>query len=143
MLVSIFCAGLLLWSGCGQTYSLQSITMAPPSPNLSGIGASQQFTVTAHYSNGKTEDITTKVAFVLSPSALAPLSAETISASGIVQNVVGACTWTAVANPAPATGYTYGTDPYTLTATYSGFTAESFVSVASLADCWNPSNTHP
>ena len=54
----IICA--LLHVSCGQTYELASIELTPTSPNIIGIGGTQQFVVTAKYTNTKSEEITVK-----------------------------------------------------------------------------------
>ncbi len=74
-----FCVGVLmaLMASCGQTYSLQSISVTPgaygatgsAAMNLEGIGSYQTLTVTAQFSNTKTQNVTSSSTFVLGPSA--------------------------------------------------------------------------
>jgi hypothetical protein len=136
----VLCIGIMItfMANCGQTYTLQSITVTPASPNIEGIGSSQALVVTANYSNSKTEDVTTKSTYQLGPSthADAPLTAMNVNASGIVKAINAACTWTATLNPDGAT-YGYTTNPYLVTATYSGFTTQAFVSVDSAGGCYD------
>src|SRR5579872_6504851 len=105
--------------GCGTTNTLQSITITPGANatpptsgtgagsnfvNMQGIGATQQFTVSALYSNGKSVAVTTQATYTLTaptlpPDAInknvtfGPASALTINASGMAEVVGGACTW--------------------------------------------------
>jgi hypothetical protein len=133
-------------ASCGQTYKLQSITVAPASPNIEGIGSSQQLTVTAHYSNTKTQDVTNQSTYQIGASSdiNAPMNAVMANNSGIVKVVDGACTWVAEPTDPPTDSkFLYGTSPYTVTITYSGFTTTAFVSVNSLAGCFDPSNPAP
>jgi hypothetical protein len=133
-------------ASCGQTYELQSITVDPPSPSIEGIGSSQALTITAHYSNTKTEDVTVKSTYQLGASAdvNAPLSAVIVNKSGLVKAVGGACTWVAEPSDPPTDSkFLYGTSPYPVTVTYSGFTTTAFISVNSLAGCFDPSNPAP
>jgi hypothetical protein len=128
----------LFLASCGQTYELQSITLSPVSPNLEGIGASQQLTVIAHYSNTKTQEVSVKSTYVISsaPGGLAPMSALAVNTSGIVQAVGAACTWTDAVGGDGKT-YVYATSAYEVTAMYSGLTTKVFVSVASAAGCYD------
>ncbi len=134
----------LLMAGCGQTYELQSITVAAKSTgtastNLEGIGAEDSFIVTAHYSNTKTEDVTTKATFQLGASSdgNAPLTAVSLDKSGIIKAVDAACTWHATPTDSNDTNFSYSTKPYTLTVNYGGFTSQAFVSVASATGCYD------
>jgi len=136
----VLCIGVLalFLASCGQTYELQSITLSPVSPNLEGIGASQQLTVTAHYSNTKTQDVSVKSTYAISssPGGPAPASALAVNPSGIVQAVNAACTWTATLGGDGKT-YAYSTTAYEVTAMYSGLTTKAFVSVASASGCYD------
>jgi hypothetical protein len=147
VLFVLFCGLLTVFmASCGQTYELQSITIDPASPNIEGIGTSQAFTVTAHYSNTKTQDVTAKSSFQVGASSdvNAPMTALMVNGSGIAKAVGGACTWVAEPTDSPINSkFAFGTSPYTVTATYSGFTAVAFVSVNSLAGCFDPSNPPP
>jgi len=135
---------LLGLAGCGQTYELQSITVSPSSPNIEGIGSTQALTVTAHYSNTKTADVTVNSKFELmaSPDPQAPQYNSQnnpvimVDKSGIVTVLGPACTWTATLESDGQT-YSYGTQPYTVVVTYGGFTAQSFVSVDSESGCYD------
>ena len=143
-------------AGCGQTYTLQSITVTPQSPNLEGIGATQALTVTAHYSNTKSSDVTVVSSYQLGVSAdsstvtgsgLAPLDAVTLSKSGVLQSVIsptlgtGACTWHATPTGTSKATFAYTTNPYSVTVTYSEngvtVTGHSFVSVDAVGDCYD------
>ena len=130
----------ILMAGCGQTYELQSIEVVPTSPNLAGIGATAQFTVTAKYSNTKTTNVTQQATYQIAAPAYgapyAPITALKINATGMVEAVDGACTWTATTTGSGDTAVTtYSTNPYILTVTYNNQKATAFISVASLAGC--------
>jgi hypothetical protein len=164
--LTVLCIGFMciFVAGCGQSYELQSISVSPTSPNLQGIGSTQQLTVTAHYSNTKSLDVTSRSNYELGASALAPagepnigpapLDAVTLSTTGLLQAVVspttgfGSCTWvTEPTNPPTDTTFSYGTVPYPLTITYTehGVTATTYayVSAAVPAGCYDPSNPAP
>jgi hypothetical protein len=153
--LTVLCLGLLTLSltSCGQTYELQSITVAPDGGlNIEGVGKSGTLTVTAHYSNTKTSDVTAQSTFQLSASNddLAPLSYDgvpviSVSNSGIVKisSNVGLCTWHATPTDSPTDStFGYTTEPYTVTITYSGFTTTAPVSVDSAGDCYD-GQTYP
>jgi hypothetical protein len=125
-------------ASCGSSNELQSITLSPVSPNLEGIGGSKALVVTAHYSNTKTEDVTVRSTYAITsaPGGRAPMGAVTVSASGILQVVESACTWTATLGPDGKT-YVYSTTAYTVVATYSGFTSTAFVAAASAGNCFD------
>lgn len=53
--------------------TLQSVTVSPTSPSIA-ISASQQFTATAHYSNGTTTDVTSSAAWTSSNASIATVS---------------------------------------------------------------------
>lgn len=132
-------------SGCGDSYELQSISIDPTHPNVVGIGGTAQFTVTAHYSNNKTSDVTRRSTFQIAAptggTAFAPLSAVTINANGLVEALnPGACTWV-VSGTSP--DWQYATDPYVLTVSFSGKTVEGYISVASIGGCYSPDTPKP
>jgi hypothetical protein len=141
-LASFCCLAIVCFFGCGQTYELQSIEVSPSSPNVVGIGGFQQLTVTARYSNSKSQDVTNRTAYKIDQPAFgapfAPPEALTISISGRVQAVDGACTWTAFKTADTPPKVTYATNPYILTATFDKQESVSFVSVASAAGCESP-----
>lgn len=148
-------AGLaVMLTNCGQTYELQSITVSDSlagtgsSFNIEGIGNTQPMIVTAHYSNGKTEDVTVHSTFALgvSKNEFAPADAVTVSASGIAQAIVSptegvaSCTWTATPTDEKCTTFSYATDPYPVTVTYKGFKATGYLSVAAAGGCYDGIN---
>jgi len=148
------CSLALFMAGCGQTYSLQSITVSPTSANLYGDGAQQAFVVTANYSNTKSSVVTTHATYQLSlPSdqtssnSLWNLSSITVNQSGILSVVGAACTWTVVpVTVGTTTTYSYGTDPFIMTVTYKEGsvtrTAKVLVSVNNEAGvCFDGTNT--
>lgn len=134
---------VMLLASCGQTYELQSIEVEPTSPNMIGIGGTQQFTVTAHYSNTKSTDISHRATYTITPPPFAPAgyavmpNAVTISPTGFGEVVQGACTWSSSSTTDAKGNVTtvFGTTPYTLTVSFEGKQAVSFVSVASIAGC--------
>jgi len=136
-------------ASCGQTYVLQSITVAPKTFNLEGLDTVQALTVTAHYSNTKTEDVTVKSTFQVGQATAltnpnTPNGAVSVSLSGTVQTspTVYACTWLTTST---ANGYTYSeTSPYVVTASYAGFQDTAAVYVASLSSCYDGTgHLHP
>jgi hypothetical protein len=155
----VLCLGLMtiLLASCGQTYELQSISITPDTGfDLDGLGKSGQLKVTAHYSNTKTEDVTVKSIYQVSvpqdSDPRAPLSvpgtnqgAVTVDNSGLVQNSAyfGICTWYASPTSAALSSYSYFTKPYAVTATYSGHTAQTQISVDSVEDCFDTANPAP
>jgi hypothetical protein len=140
LLVLCFGFMIIFMASCGQTYELQSITIAPTQPNIEGLSTQQALTVTAHYSNTKTADVTVKATYQLAGSSdkNAPLAGLTVNNSGILETTsTPACTWAWALN-SDGTTYTYAiTSPYVVTATYSGHTATASVSVASLSPCYD------
>jgi hypothetical protein len=124
-------------ASCGQTFDLQSITVSPSSPNVEGIGGQVALTVTAHYSNTKTANVTVHTKF--DTSTLPP--AVTLNASGILEAVGPACTWHATPTNAGDSSFDYSTDPFIANASYTenGVTKTTpiFVSVDSVADCFD------
>lgn len=135
--LTVLCTFLL--SCGGQDLELISIQATPSSPNIVGIGGTQQLTVTANYNDGRTENVTSKSTFTISvpdgAPASAPLEAVTISASGLLHVVDGACTWT---NTGTVDAPAYGTNPYKLAVNYENMSTIVFVSVASAVNCDNP-----
>lgn len=135
----VLCFGFmtLLMTSCGQTYELQSITISPSQPNVEGISNNLPLTVTAHYSNTKTQDVTAAAKYVLVASG-APQAGLIVNTSGILETTnVPACTWVSTLN-SDKKSYSYAiVNPYVLTATYSGLSVPASVSVASAADCWD------
>lgn len=123
-------------AGCGQTYELVSLEITPNHPNLVGIGAMQQITLTARYSNTNAVDVTQRGVYsITAPSGttlVVPSTAVTVSPAGMVQVVQGACTWV---NTGTTTAPIYGTTPYVLKATFDHHEAVGFLSVASIAGC--------
>lgn len=151
----LLCFGFMtvFMASCGQSYKLLSISVAPGASgatgssaiNLEGIGTFQALTVTALYSNTKTQDVTAMSTYQLGASqdVNAPLSAVIVNKSGVVKAVDGACTWIAEPTDPPTNSkFLYGTAPYpvTITFTNNGITATTtaFVSVNSLAGCFDP-----
>lgn len=146
-ILSLIAGGLLAigLSGCGQSYELQSISVAPTHPNVVGLGGTQQLTVTAHYSNNKTTDVTRKATYqIVAPTGsapFAPLSAITINANGLAEGLEpGACTWT-VSGASP--NWEYGTDPYVVNITFEDKTVQGFLSVTSIVGCYSPDTPKP
>jgi hypothetical protein len=141
----VLCLGFMtvLLAGCGQTYELQSISVTPSQPNIEGINSPSpglQLVVTAHFSNGKTEDVTTKSTYQISQATAltdpeTPLDALTVNKSGVLQTTpVPACTWGDQLEAVGGTTYSYWiTSPYVVNITYSDFTTTASVSVDSLA----------
>ena len=153
--LAVLCFGLMTMflTSCGQTYHLESITVSPTSLSLEGISTSQPLTVTANYSNTKTEDVTTRAAYQMSQATATgpnadpntPNNGASVNNSGIVATspTVGACTWLTTLNPDGKT-YTYSiTSPYVVTITYQGFTTTADVYVDSLASCNDPLKPAP
>jgi len=152
----------VLLASCGQSYQLMSITVTPgaldaagnASIALDGVGAFQQLTVTAKYSNQKTQDVTLLSSYQVGASAMgekiAPLESLTVNKSGQVNLVNYACTWDTEPTNAAATNWSYYTAPYTVTVKYTdnGHTATALlnVSAANLVYCYDglsPSTTPP
>jgi hypothetical protein len=123
---------------------LQSITVASTNTgtattNLEGIGASDSFIVTAHYSNTKSNVVTVKSTFQLGASAdaNAPLASLSLNNSGVVKTVDAACTWHAQPTNVTDTTFAYTTQPYTVTVTFEGFTTTGYVNVANAGECYD------
>jgi hypothetical protein len=154
----VLCLGLMtiLLASCGQTYELQSLTVAATAAgsstasasaaaNIEGIGNTAALAVTAHYSNSKTQDVTVNSIYQVDASTdpRAPLTDLTVSKSGIAKavNPNGTCTWYAEPTSSADTAFGYGTQPYPVTITYTenGVTATTmaYISVASATDCYD------
>lgn len=139
------CAFLLFFvAGCGAR-SLKSVEITPNSADLVGIGATQQFSVIASYTDGSQFDVTTQAKFsVATPNPIGPVTppnAVTVNGSGQAQAVLAACTWTGTATTTGTTttiGPPFTTAPYILTATFDNQSGQSFVSVASVGSCAHP-----
>jgi hypothetical protein len=148
-------------ASCGQSYKLQSLAVTPGALAASGeqqivllgIGAYQQLTVTASFSNSKTQDVTndpnthyqlnsSSMPADLNPAVAVPLSSILISNSGKVTVLSKACTFDT--EPIPGTSdaqWTYFGYPYKLQVTYTnnGVTAQAFldVQVVNARYCWD------
>lgn len=127
---------VFMMTSCGQTYHTDSITISPTSVNLSGLGATQQFTVMAHNSNGKTEDVTNRVTFDVTPGvqkdgSYAPLASLSINGSGLAQatsNGGPVCTWNAMG--------TASMGPYSIVAKFNGLNSQpAYVNLATESNC--------
>ncbi len=143
--LTVLGAGFLaaLMASCGQTYKLDSITITPATGyNLVAPGQTGALTVTANYSNSKTNDVTLNSSYQLgsslAPDDAAPLQALSYNKSGVVtaSSTIGSCTWVATTS---GTATTYATYPYPLTATYAEngvtVTATVPISMATAANC--------
>jgi hypothetical protein len=126
-----------LMASCGQTYKLDSIAVTPAAGyNLTNTVTAGQLTVTATYSNSKTNVVTLNSTYNVGESALnsstAPLSVNsvpvlTINKSGLVtaSGTAVACTWVL------DTSSVYEPKPYPVTATYTedGVTVQDIVNI--------------
>jgi hypothetical protein len=143
--LTVLGAGFLaaLMASCGQTYKLDSITIAPATGyNLVSPGETGALTVTANYSNSKTNDVTANSSYELgssqAPDDAAPLQALSLNKSGVVtaSSTIGSCTWVA---STVGTTTTYATYPYPVTVTYAEngvtVTASVPISMADAAGC--------
>jgi len=148
LVVLCFAFMTVFMASCGQTYELQSITVSPTSATLEGLNAPQALTVTAHYSNTKTQDVTAASTYTVVPTAvtiLPPKGAVSVNTSGIVQSspTIVACTFETVLNP-DGTTYSYPvTAVYLVTVAYSGQTATANIYVDSAFGCHDPGNPAP
>ena len=125
----LLCLGFMtvLMASCGQTYKLQYITVAPGASvssaiSLGSIGSTQPLTVTAHFSNTKTEDVTgrSKYTFLAPVAPAVAQTAVSVNVAGVVEDIGKGCV---VANSR--------TSIYNIVVTYSGSTTLAFVSVIS------------
>jgi hypothetical protein len=166
--LGVLCLGItvLFMSSCGQTYKLLSISVTPgtltPSGDsqveLVGIGAFQQLTVTATFSNTKTQVVTvdpnTKYELGsslmpsnLNPSVAVPLQNVVVSNSGMVSVLSAACTYDTEPISSADSSWTYFTYPYKLKVTYTnnGVTATAImdVNVLNTRYCFDGTNATP
>ncbi len=150
----VLCLGFMtvLLASCGQTYKLESITIAPAAGySLTNAVPQGALTVTATYSNSKTADVTVNSSYEILASALnsttAPLSVNgvptvTINKSGVVSasGAAVACTWSGTTTP-------YLPNQYLAQASYTedGVTATASVSinVATAPGCVGQTGTTP
>ena len=122
------CFMCIFVTSCGQTYQLQSIAVTPANGYvLTSAAPTGQLTVTATYSNTKTNDVTGKSSYEVGDSGLnsttAPQGVVTINDSGLVAATGPlACTY------APTT---FLPNPYPVSVTYSenGVTVHATVSI--------------
>ena len=132
MLVVLAVALTMLLAGCGQTYEVVSISATPPRVALSSTTTSQQFKITATYSNTKTEDVTTQASYSMTDS-----TASTAPLDGISYNNAGLVSLTAT----PSCTYTTSTasNPYTLNVSYSNngktVTTSAYIDVNNSSTC--------
>ncbi|HTW58074.1 MAG TPA: Ig-like domain-containing protein [Terriglobales bacterium] len=149
------CQGLVGSSGAsGGTKTLSSVVVTPASASIV-VGATQQFTATANYSDGSTVNVTSNGA-AWSSSAT---SIATISASGLAtavaagsatvtatyQGVAGSVTLASTASPVTAVAVAPtsvnlvvgGTEQFAATATYANGTTATVTSSAT----WSSGNT--
>ncbi len=154
----VLCVGVItvLLASCGQTYKLQSISITPAAGyNLTDANPQGALTVTASYSNTKSNVVTVNSSYEIQASPLssttAPLSVDgvptvTVNKSGVVtaSSTAVACTWVAVNTNGTTT---YQSEPYLAQASYTenGVTATASVAinVATSAGCGGQSNTAP
>lgn len=129
----VLCLGFMtvLLAGCGQTYKLESISISPAAGySLNNTTPQGALTVTATYSNSKTEDVTANSTYEMlasSDSTTAPMSVNgvptvTVNKSGVVtaSGAAVACTWSGTTP-----------SPYQAQASYTnnGITAMASVSI--------------
>jgi hypothetical protein len=159
----VLCFGLMtiLMAGCGQSYKLLSLTVTPGTPSASGnqlitllgIGGFQQLTVTAAFSNGKTQDVTVDphttfqinasgMPAALNPAVAVPLTSISLSKSGKVTVLSEACT--VDTEPVPGSGdtaWTYFGYPYKAQVSYTenGVTATTSLDIFVINSryCWD------
>jgi hypothetical protein len=165
----VLCLGLttVILASCGQTYEVKSIAVTPgvlaASGNeqitLVGIGAYQQLTVTAIYSNGKTRDVTQSsgttyqinssiMPAALNPAVAVPLQNVSLSTSGLVSVRSEACTFDTEPNPGSNdTAWTYFGYPYKGLITYTNngvaVTALLDIEVVNSRWCFDGNNATP
>ena len=133
--------------------TLTSITVTPAAPSI-GIGATQQFTATATYSDNSTTNITSSVTWTSSSTATATINAaglatpvaqgsSTITATSGSVSGTSALTVTAksissiAVTPNPASFATGSTQQFTATATYSDNSTADISSTVT----WTVANT--
>jgi hypothetical protein len=120
------CVGVLciFISSCGQSYKVLSINVTPSAGYiLDNTAPSGQLTVTATYSNTKTNDVTLQSNYSVqgsnNPTAgAAPINAVTVDQSGLVtaSGTVLACTYVATTS---GTTTTYTPYPYSVQVSYT------------------------
>lgn len=146
----VLCVGFMavLMTSCGQTYKLLSITVTPGTLDasgnsaiyLEGDAAFQQLTVTATYSNTKTQDVTLRSTYQIGTSDIskyfnnpnpAPLSSVAVNNSGRISVVAPACTWDTEPTSSADTAWNYGLYPYHATITYTenGVTTTAYLDI--------------
>ena len=141
-MIALFCCIALVAcvAGCGGN-ELQYIVVSPSgATNLTTVGGTQPYSVTAHFSNTSHSDVTTHATYTLTPPTApvgsatysVPTGAVTVNAGGIVTEALAACTWTSTTVGLVTTKTT---NPYTLTVTYAGFTGTATISVSSTNGC--------
>jgi hypothetical protein len=153
--VSLFSFALVIANtGCGGTSSstppaktLKSIALAPPSASIA-VGATQQFTATATYSDNSTDNVSSTASWTAAPSSIATASASGLatgvtvgstmmsaSLSGISGNAPLTVTAKALTSisvaPASASIAVGATQQFTATATYSDHSTANVSSTAS------------
>ena len=125
----VLCIGVIAacMASCGQTYKLDSITIAPAAGYiLTNAEPQGALVVTANYSNTKTAVVTVDSKYEIGASALnsttAPLNAVSVNNSGVVtaSGTIPACTYSATAS-----------SPYTVNVSYTenGVTASAQVPI--------------
>ena len=135
-IISLFgCLFLLVISGCGAK-DLQSIQVTPTNVDLTTLGASQQFSVMANYSNNSSFNVANQVTYTVTSPATNVANAVTVSGTGLAENVIATCTWQPTFD---STGKQAGfsSTPYVVTVTFDGQTATAFINVASTG-CQHP-----
>jgi hypothetical protein len=158
LVVLCFALMTVFMASCGQTYKLQSLTVTPGAVNaagnqqvtLLGIGAYQQLTVTATFSNTKTQDVTNAASYQLNaslmpaslnPAVAVPLASVSLSPSGKLTVLGKACTVDTEPAPGSTGTYTYFSYPYKAQISYTnnGVTAttEMDVNVINARYCWD------
>jgi hypothetical protein len=129
------CSALLLiaMAGCGQSYKLVSISASPSTGyDFTELGETGALTITATYSNTKTENVTLSAQYEVqgSSSSEAPSGVVSVDSSGVIHNSssVTACTWTSSTSNGTTT---YTQAPYTILVTFTewGVTKQTTVPV--------------
>jgi hypothetical protein len=122
-------------ASCGQTYKLQSITVSPAAGYiLEALGSSGPLTVTANYSNTKTDNVTTSSTYEVggstAPGDAAPLGVVTVDNSGVVHNssTVLACTLVPTTSNGTTT-YAHAPYPVNISYTENGVTVTTSVPI--------------
>jgi len=147
----VLCIGVIAvcMASCGQTYKLDSITIAPAAGYvLTNANPQGALIVTANYSNTKTAVVTVNSTYQIlasplssttAPSSVGGVPTVSIDKSG---NVTASATATACTYAAPTTGGTPQPYPYSAQASYTdnGVTATATVpiNVATAPGCVAP-----